>query len=118
MAEERKEVWGFTASTADALLMKVGVEPNKQIQRDLSDGSRMAIGYTAGGVTARSGTTLGTGTFVQYVLIASGSNKILTASTDTTTRTCYNLSTTAVGAAKYVMLLRWGDCWVVNWEEC
>jgi len=111
-------VYGFNKPDADQILRQAGLQRPVSSPHNIYDATRLLIGYTAAGATARSGTTLGTGTFVVYYPALSGSNRILTASSDTTAITFYNLSTTAVAATKYVMLLRWGDIWVCNWEEC
>ena len=80
--------------------------------------TRLILAYTTGGATARSGTTLGKGTATMRYLAVSGADRVLTATTDTAAVDFFNLSTTAVASSKYLMLLRFGDVLVCNWEEC
>ena len=111
-------VFGFNKPDADQILRQAGLQRPVQSDQDTYDATSLAIGYTTGGATARSGTTLGKGTFVLYWPQVSGTDRVLTASSNTTAITVFNLSATAVGANKYVMCLRWGDIWVCNWEDC
>ncbi len=115
---ERDEVVGFDRPDANELIRLIGGKTPTRQPQSVQDDTGIRIGYTTAGATARSGTTLGTGTFKLYYAAESGSNRVLTASPDTDDITVYNLSTTAVAATKYIMCLRWGDIWVCNWEEC
>jgi hypothetical protein len=83
-----------------------------------ADSTRLVLAYTTGGATARSGTTLGKGPATMRYLAVSGSDRVLTATTDTAAVTFYNLASSAVGINRYIMLLRFGDVLVCNWEEC
>lgn len=83
-----------------------------------ADPTRLVLAYTVTGATGRSGTTLGKGTATMRYLAVSGSDRVLTATTDTAVITYYNLAVSAVGANKYLMLLRFGDILLANWEEC
>tara|TARA_R110000868_G_scaffold84519_10_gene238242 strand:- start:3738 stop:4493 length:756 start_codon:yes stop_codon:yes gene_type:complete len=83
-----------------------------------ADPTRLVLAYTTGGATARSGTTLGKGTATMRYLAVSGTDRVLTATTDTAPIAFYNLAATSVGANKYLMLLRFGDILLANWEEC
>jgi len=65
-----------------------------------------------GGIAARSGTTLGSGT----VTIHRNMHGTLTATSMTVT--AYNGSTTAVAATVYVRLLLQDGFYEVVWEEC
>jgi hypothetical protein len=84
----------------------------------LTDPTRLVLAYTTAGATARSGTTLGKGTATMYYLAVSGTDRVLTATTDTAAVDFYNLSTVGVAGSKYIMLLRFGDVLVCNWEDC
>lgn len=83
-----------------------------------ADPTRLVLAYTVTGATGRSGTTLGKGTATMRYLAVSGTDRVLTATTDTAPITFYNLAATSVGANKYLMLLRFGDILLANWEEC
>jgi hypothetical protein len=82
----------------------------------------MYVGKTGvSGITARSGTTPGSGTVTLYFVNASGTLETWKDGTGTAvTKTCYNLSTSAVGNTAYVMMQRdilSGKLWAV-WEDC
>jgi hypothetical protein len=83
-----------------------------------ADPTRLVLAYTTAGATGRSGTTLGKGTATMRYLAVSGTDRVLTATTDTASVDFYNLSTLSVGINRYVMLLRFGDVLVCNWEDC
>ena len=75
------------------------------------------IGVVAtGGITARAGTTPGTGTVNVYYVNDSGT----LAHYNSQTITAYNLSSAAIVAGKYVMCKRdyvsWN--WFVDFEDC
>lgn len=114
-----EDVFGFTQQDAMALLRlkktKAAFTPDDQY---VDDTTSIRVGYTSGGATARVGTTLGFGTMKIYYAAESGSDRILTASVDTSDLKFYNLSTSAVGTGKYIKVVLWGDIWVCNWEEC
>lgn len=76
----------------------------------------LVLAYTAGGATARTGTTLGTGTATRRYLAESGSTRTITTSSDAIT--FYNVAGSVVEANKYVLLLRLGATWICVWEEC
>ena len=92
-------------------------------QSPSSFGLAFYIGKTDGsGLTARSGTTPGTGTVTLYTLSsgALAEFKDKTGTPVANTVTCKNLSDTAVAASSYVMLLQdpvSGAYWCV-WEDC
>ena len=115
MADE-SEVIGFNGGDADALLRLIGDNPIPKPSPDYYDATRLALAYTTAGATARSGTTLGKGTATLYYLAVSGTDRILTS--QVTDVTFYNMSTTTVAATKYLMLLRCGDVFLANWEDC
>lgn len=111
-----KLVFGFDKPDADALIRILSDKPSLPNTEDTYDATRLAVAYTTAGATARSGTTLGTGTATLYYLAVSGSDLVLT--TQAIDVTFYNMSATAVSATKYLMLLRLGDVFVCNWEDC
>ena len=79
------------------------------------DATKLVLAYSTSGVPARSGTTLGEADVaVKYLGISSG-RVILDAGYNIR---AYNLSSTAVAASKYILLLRLGDVCIVIWEEC
>lgn len=116
--DEDNTVYGFDKPDSEELLRMLSTRPNSKNPQDLYDATRLVLAYTAAGATARAGTTLGSGTATLQYLEVSGSNRIITASADTTAVTFYNLSSSAVDTTKYIMLLRCGDCFVCNWEDC
>ena len=81
------------------------------------------LGKTDGsGITARSGTTPGSGTVTLYNLDTATSTLTVQQDADAAdvTETVYNLSETAVAASAYVMISRefiTGTFWAV-WEDC
>lgn len=114
----REEVFGASAPDMDELLKLIGRKKQIVTPYDTSDSTRLVLAYTTAGATARSGTTLGKGTASIYYLADSGSDdKVITATGDADL-TFYNLSGAAVEASKYLMLLRFGDVFVCNWEDC
>ena len=73
------------------------------------------IGKVAsGGITARSGTTAGSGTVTAYKMVGS----TITATTES--HTVYNLSDAAIAADKYVQCKRewYTGTWFVDFEDC
>jgi hypothetical protein len=113
-----EEVFGFNSGDTDALLRMIGKTPQPLGPTETDDATRLVLAYTTGGATARSGTTLGKGTATMRYLAVSGTDRVLTATTDTAAVTFYNLATSVVGINRYIMLLRFGDVLVCNWEEC
>jgi len=112
------EVYGLNSGDCDAVLKLIGKTPTAINAMALDDSTRLVIAYTASGATPRSGTTLGAGTAVMYYLADSGTDRVLTAATYTTAIDFYNLSTVGVASGKYIMLLRLGNDYVCNWEDC
>lgn len=80
--------------------------------------TRLILAYTTAGATGRSGTTLGKGTATMRYLAISGTDRVLTATTDTASKDFFNLSTVGVGTNRYIMLMRLGADLVCNWEDC
>jgi len=116
MADEADIVYGFNSSDTDELLRMIGSNHAADNPQDTYDATRLVIAYTTAGATARVGTTLGVGEATIYYLAVSGADRVLT--TTAVDVDFFNLSTTAVGATKYLMLLRAGDVFVCNWEDC
>ena len=88
-----------------------GVVPQYD-QRNLYDATRLVFAYTTGGATARSGSTVGTGTAaVKYL----DGNSITDAGYNVDFK---NVAGDPVGTGKYVLLLRLGGDFVCVWEEC
>ena len=112
------EVYGFNSGDTDSLLRMIGKTPAVLNAMASDDSTRLVIAYTTGGATGRSGTTLGKGTAVMYYLADSGTDRVLTAASYTTSVDFYNLSTVGVSGSKYIMLLRLGNDYVCNWEDC
>lgn len=104
----------FNRPDADQLIKLIGVAGStpRQGKVDLYDATRLVLAYTSGGATARSGSTVGTGTAdVKYL---SGTS-ITDASSSVT---FYNLAADPVGSSRYVLLLRLGNKFICVWEEC
>ena len=103
-------IYGFSDATATELLRKMSL-PGPDDIPDLHDNyTTLTLAYTTAGATARSGTTLGTGTATLYYLAAVSLNRVLT--TQSIDITFYNFSTTAVDASTYIELLRLGDVFI------
>jgi hypothetical protein len=118
MAAEDNVVYGFDKPDSEALIGMLGTRAVSKNPQDLYDATRLVLAYTAAGATARSGTTLGKGTATLQYLAVSGTDRVITASTDTDPVTYYNLAASVVDPTKYLMLLRCGDVLLANWEEC
>ena len=115
-------VFGFNSEDADALIRLIpssglggpsGVHPGVPGYGD----PWTLIGVVgAGGITARAGTTPGTGTVNVYHVNDSGT----LAHYNSQTITAYNLSSAAIVAGKYVMCKRdyIGWKWFVDFEDC
>lgn len=111
-----EEVVGFERPVAEEILRQMGLTTVTTNPHDTGDATRLVLAYTTAGATARVGTTLGKGTATLRYLVASGTDRIITTSTDS--YSFFNLSTVAVASAKYIMLLRYGDVFLCNWEDC
>lgn len=107
-----EEVFGFNGSDSQGLLRMLGGRTITTTEHDTYDATRLVLAYTSAGATARVGTTLGTGTATLRYIVSG----VLTTSSES--YSFYNLSTGAVSAAKYIMLLRLGSDFVCVWEEC
>jgi hypothetical protein len=114
----QEEVFGMSGADMDATLRLIGKTPIPSVAIASDDSTRLVIAYTSAGATARSGTTLGYGTCTLRYLADSGTDRVLTATTYTDPVDFYNLSTSAVGATRYIMLLRLGNDYICVWEEC
>jgi len=108
--------YGFRKAEAEQIRRKCGAG-----RRFTTGGSnvavplaQMAIAQTSSTITARSGTTLGSGTATFYRCTGG----TLTASS--ITATIYNLSTTSISTSTYVMIQREyiTGLWLVVYEDC
>ena len=113
-----EEVFGFNSGDTDALLRLIGKTPQPNYATETDDSTRLVLAYTVGGATARSGTTLGKGTATMRYLAVSGADRVLTATVDTAAIDFFNLASSVVGTNRYLMLLRFGDVLLANWEDC
>ena len=113
-----EEVFGFNSADTDALLRLIGKTPQPSYATETDDSTRLVLAYTVGGATARSGTTLGKGTATMRYLAVSGTDRVLTATVDTAAIDFFNLASSVVGTNRYLMLLRFGDVLLANWEDC
>lgn len=112
------EVYGLNSGDCDAVLKMIGKTPQPSLPFETDDGTSLVIAYTTAGATGRSGTTLGKGTATMRYLAVSGTDRVLTATVDTASIDFFNLSTSTVGTNRYLMLLRFGDVLLANWEDC
>ena len=112
------EVYGLNSGDCDAVLRMIGRTPAVSTLMASDDATRLVLAYTTAGATGRSGTTLGKGVCKMYYLADSGTDRVLTAATYTTDVDFYNLSTSTVGTNRYIMLLRFGNDYVIVWEDC
>jgi hypothetical protein len=112
-------IGAFTA-TAGHVFSVIGADAvDTNIVRVMfADPTRFILAYTTAGATGRSGTTLGKGTATMRYLAISGTDRVLTATTDTASKDFFNLSTVGVGTNRYIMLMRLGADLVCNWEDC
>ena len=112
------ELVAFSRSDADEIIRKTFLNetfsgfPGPLTANETS----LVLAYTTGGATARSGSTLGTGTATRRYLSESGSTRTITTSTDAIT--FYNVAGSVIETNKYIMLLRLGATWLCVWEEC
>jgi hypothetical protein len=112
------EIVGFGRDDADEIIRKVFQNktfsgfPGPPTENETS----LVLAYTASGATARSGTTLGTGTATRRYLSGAAATRTITSSSDSVT--FYNVAASAVSGGKYIMLLRLGATWLCVWEEC
>lgn len=105
-------IYGFSSGVADQLLRDRAPPVKDDIPDVHNNNTTLVLAYTAAGATARSGTTLGTGTATLYYLAAVSLNRVLT--TQAIDITFYNMTTTAVIAAKYIELFRLGDVFLYD----
>lgn len=118
MAAKDEELVVFTRADSDEILKFVFNEPSGSsfpAMRSYGD-AEVVLAYTTAGATARSGTTLGTGTATLRWLSESGANRVITTTADSIAY--FNLSSTAVGPSKYILLARLGADYICIWEEC
>ncbi len=116
MAEETQELAIFSRMTATRLLQanlntSEGALPSDINQSSQTDGWMLA--YTTAGVTARSGTTTGTGSAALKYIDDSGVIQDLGISV-----TVRNWSAKAVGTNRYIWVNRSGPLYIVVNVEC
>ena len=77
-------------------------------------GAAMIAKVNSGGITARSGTTAGSGTVTAYKLVGT------TLTSTSTTHTVYNISAASIAADKWVQCKRewYSGYWFVDFEDC
>lgn len=118
MANKDQELVLFTRADSDEILKFVFNEPRGSelpSMRSYGD-AEVVLAYTTAGATARSGTTLGTGTATHRWIAASGTTRTINSTTDEIP--FYNVASATVGTNKYVLLCRVGEDWICIWEEC
>lgn len=116
MADESQDLAVFSRMTALRLLQdnlntsEINV-PSDMVQSSQTDGRKLA--YTTGGVTARSGTTLGTGSAALKYIDDSG-----VIQDEGITVTVRNFASAAVGTNRYIIVDRFGPHYLVANSEC
>lgn len=116
MADE--VILGMNRADFDATIALITKKPTVDLGNLTYDATNLVLAYTEDGATARSSSTCGTGTATRRYLAAAGASRDVTATADTEAIAYYNLSTTTVGTAKYILLARLGADYVCVWEEC
>ena len=119
------QVQGFRPATARRILKQLNIEGTEQLPSGYpfpDDGARTAIAYThSGTITARSGTTVGTGV---AKLARIGATDVLEFVKDSANAdiviTVKNTSTSAIGASQYIQVKRdyYSGFWLVDVGEC
>lgn len=117
---EDGDIFGFELAEATTLKniarISSGNRDGKSDSFDAQyDATRLALAYTTSSGSARSGATLGSGTADLKRIDASND---VVAFSPVQSVTFYNLAASVVASGVYIMLLRWGNKWVVVWEEC
>lgn len=109
-----EEVAGFSVADAKEIKRRTltnGFDNAFPPQAEQTDGWFLA--FTTGGASARSGSTLGSGTAdLKYV---DDTNAIVNLGLNVT---FYNWSEVAVGANKHIWLMRFGPRFMIVSEEC
>jgi hypothetical protein len=109
-------LYAFNERQKDKILQLLDQTP-EIARKPTGDESLIMIGVVgAGGITARAGTTPGTGTVNVYHINSSG----VLSQYNGHTETVYNLSSSAIAAGAYVQCKReyisWK--WFVDFEDC
>jgi hypothetical protein len=108
-----ESTYGFNKDDATSLIASINSPATSYSEGGSSTGLAARVFETpGGGITARSGTTLGTGTCTHF-RIAGG---VLATSGDT--YVVRNLGTEAVPGNIYIQAVRIEGIWVANWEQC
>jgi len=112
MADER--TYGFSKDDATTLIASINAPSSLYMEGNtLRTGLAARVFITpSGGITARSGSTLGTGTCA-HVKISAG-----VIATSTEFYTVLNLGTDAIAAGIYIQAVRVEGIWLANWEQC
>lgn len=109
------EIAVFTPPVADELLRLLpanGLKTQHPFPSSV-DTTNILLAYTTGGATARSGSTVGTGTATLKEIEVSNSIADVGLTLD-----FVNLATSTVGTNKYILLARVSGKLVCIWEEC
>lgn len=106
--------YGFNKSDAESLVQLIASEDLESTEwhQISNEGGSLVCKTGGGGIAARSGTTVSSGTCTVWQ--RSGT----TLSATSTTITVYNLSTTAVGNTVYIVAEMTNIGWVAVWEDC
>jgi hypothetical protein len=108
--------YGFRKAEAEQIRRKcgAGIRFGQRIDNAPVPLAQMAVARTSSTITARSGTTLGSGTATLYDC----SGGTLTATS--ISETVYNLSTTSIATSRYIMIQREyiTGLWLVVYEDC
>lgn len=110
-------LYAFNERQKDKILQLLDQTPDITYRQGPEKGPWCLIGVVgAGGITARAGTTPGTGTVNVYHINSSG----VLSQYNGHTETVYNLSSSAIAAGAYVQCKReyisWK--WFVDFEDC
>ena len=113
MPGEDKHVWGFSFQDSQAILQELGSQGSIENGMPAHQRRSAVLCKTdGGGIAARSGTTLSSGTCTVYT--ATGGSLASTSFTVTV----YNLSATAVAASTYIIAIAAGGILIAVWEDC
>lgn len=116
MADQSETLYAFNKADSAALLKTIGKEStdggNGQSWESIPFDTRLAI--ASGTITARSGTTLGTGTVTLKKIGSAGATSTMTLSNmggTTSSLTVFNPGS-AIASGAYVLCFRVGDKWL------
>jgi hypothetical protein len=112
MAGEDNRVYGFRKLDAEQLIQVLGSGKGSDTLPPSTTSANYIAMTPGGGIPARSGTTISKADCTVY----SATGGTLTSAGITVP--VYNLSTTAVGASKYIVAAWAGGVLVAVWEDC